>query len=423
MDDAGQCASGLAADHEALLEFLYLTPVGIIKFRDNGQVVMINPVAVKLLMPLSATTVMSNVYDLFTGVVPNLRMRIEQFDGISGVIFDQRQIFIAATRSVLTLGVNRVAADTLMAVIQDITLAIQQEKRIRDDQERFRAIFDNIRGCAICTVDFKGRVEGWNRSLNRLGGWEPADLSDRPIGALFSRGGDGQLDYGGLLEQANRCGSAEAEGWAVRKDGTRFWGHVVGTVLPDQDGGPSGYVVVTRDLSDRKAMEDRLVRLASTDPLTGASNRRAGETKLDEEYSRWRRYQRHFTLLIMDCDHFKSVNDTWGHDVGDAVLISLVRRCRDGLRKSDAIIRWGGEEFLLLLPETRCEEAAIIADRLRSSIEATQIQHDGHGVSVTVSIGVAEVGQSDASVQELISRADRALYLAKSNGRNRVVNG
>ena len=423
MVDIVQSDASLAADYEALLEFLYLTPVGILKFQPNGQILMINPMAVSLLAPLAATTGMSDIFKLFSDVIPHLRRLIDPFQKPSGRVFDPIQISVPGTCAVLTLGVNKVADDTYMGVIQDITLAIEQEKRIRHDQQRFRAIFDNIRGCAICTVDDAGRVEAWNRSLNRLGGWEPADLPGKPIGALFSGGGTGNLDYTALLRQAKLHGSAEAEGWAIRKDGTRFWGHAIGTVLPDCDGSPSGYVVVTGDLTDRKAAEDRLLTLASTDPLTGASNRRAGEARLREAYDRWRRYGRHFALLVIDCDHFKAVNDKWGHDVGDEVLVSLVSLCRQGVRETDVIIRWGGEEFVLLLQETRLEEACVVAERLRQTIEAAKVRHDGESISVTVSIGAAETDNADTCMHDVLNRADRALYQSKAAGRNRVVKG
>ena len=145
-------------------------------------------------------------------------------------------------------------------------------------------------------------------------------------------------------------GTAEAEGWALRKDGTNFWGQAIGTVLPDSDGRPTGYVVVTRDLSDRKAVEDRLIKLASTDPLTGASNRRAGEDKLEEAFDRWRRYRRYFALLMVDCDHFKTINDTWGHNAGDEVLVALVGFAVQSLRETDAITGGVAKSFCCCCP-------------------------------------------------------------------------
>ncbi len=294
MDGADPNRVGLASDYEALLEFLYLTPVGIIKFRPDGTIEMANAAAAQLLIPLAAQADMSDIYRLFAGILPDLRQQIEYFEPIAGAICDQIQVSVPGTRIVLTVGINKINSGTLMAVVQDISRATEQERRIRDDQERFRAIFENIRDCAICTVDLDGRIDGWNRSLNRLGGWEPADVIGAPIDIFFPMGKDGLRLGTGLLERARLTGNAEIEGWNVHKDGSTFWGNTVATARPGQHQDVNGFVLVTRDLTDRKQIEDRLVALATTDPLTGASNRRAGEERLAEAFGRWRRYQRSF---------------------------------------------------------------------------------------------------------------------------------
>ena len=114
------------------------------------------------------------------------------------------------------------------------------------------------------------------------------------------------------------------------------------------------------------------------------------------------------------------MNDRWGHDVGDVVLVALVRHCRESLRDTDIAIRWGGEEFLLVLPETDREAAIEVAERLREAIEAAEIQGDSQPVKVTVSIGVAEPNDEDNVPDDVVHRADQALYNAKRNGRNQV---
>jgi diguanylate cyclase (GGDEF)-like protein len=227
----------------------------------------------------------------------------------------------------------------------------------------------------------------------------------------------------GLLDRARKFGMAEFEGWRVRRDGSRFWGNTVATALPDPDGGVSGYVLVTRDQTERKRMEDRLVALSITDPLTGAFNRRAGDTRLEEAYRDWRRDGRIFSLLMIDCDHFKKINDRWGHDMGDEVLITLVRICKEKLRDLDAIFRWGGEEFLVLLPGANSSIALEVGERLRLAIAAASIGSDERQTRVTVSIGVVEVTDLDTSVDDAVRRVDRALYQGKAAGRNRVVAG
>ncbi len=408
-------------DYEALLEFLYLTPVGIVKFRPDGRIEMANAMAAQLLMPLAADRDMSDLYRVLSRLSPDLRARIERFHPPCGQICAQLQLPVPGSRNVLTLGINKINPGTLMAVIEDITRAIEQERRIRDDQQRFRAIFENVRDYAIFTVGLDGCVDEWNRSLNRLGGWEAADVAGAPVDILFPPAAAGQTCAAGLLERTRQFGTAEFEGWGVRKDGSMFWGNTVATSLPDREGRASGYVLVTRDLTERKQMEDRLLALATTDPLTGACNRRAGDAKLAEAFRCWQCHGRIFTVLMLDCDHFKAVNDRWGHDAGDEVLRALVRICGENTRGPDAVIRWGGEEFLLLLPGTGPDIALSVAERLRRAIEAAKIASEAGILTVTISIGVAHAQAADTCVDDVVRRVDRALYRAKRTGRNRVV--
>jgi diguanylate cyclase (GGDEF)-like protein len=430
--------------YELLLEFLNLTPVGLIKFRPDGRIELANAAAAQVLMPLSGNGDLSNIYHLLAGVAPDLRANIECYHAPMGQICDQRQLAIPGTATVLTLSLNKINPDTLMAVVQDISLAIAQETRVHSDQQRFRAIFEYIRDYAICTVALDGRIEEWNRSLSRIGGWDAVDVTGVPVDVFFppppaapsstsattpsttppttpSTTPPTTPSHGSaLLEHARQHGTAEFEGWNVRKDGSPFWGNTIATALPDREGHASGYVLVTRDLTERKHHEDRLVALATTDPLTGASNRRAGEANLHEAFKAWQRDQTGFALLLLDCDHFKRVNDQWGHDVGDKVLVALVRICRENLREADTVIRWGGEEFLLLLRGTSRDVAIPIAERLREAIARASIPHDNGDIHVTVSIGVTVASASDRTSNDIIRRADQALYRAKQAGRNRI---
>ena len=180
-------------------------------------------------------------------------------------------------------------------------------------------------------------------------------------------------------------------------------------------------MLVTRDLTERKHMEDRLVALSITDPMTGAFNRRAAETKLEDVYRGWRRYGRMFSLLIIDCDHFKKINDTWGHDVGDTVLVTLVRISGTAFAKPMPYSAGVERSSWYLLPETERDFGEVAAERLRLALEAAQIPHEGCTIRITVSIGVAEVRAADRSASDVIHRVDQALYSAKRSGRNRVV--
>lgn len=158
--------------------------------------------------------------------------------------------------------------------------------------------------------------------------------------------------------------------------------------------------------------------LAILDPLTGLRNRRFLDRTLPYELDRRRRYERPFTLMLLDLDHFKRVNDTRGHDVGDAVLRAVADTLRGVLRRADMAVRHGGEEFAVMLPETPPEGAFYVAERLRRAISALDVD----GIRLTASIGVASVeGRWEGDPEALVRAADQALYQAKRGGRDRIV--
>ncbi|AGW12718.1 sensor domain-containing diguanylate cyclase [Megalodesulfovibrio gigas] len=171
--------------------------------------------------------------------------------------------------------------------------------------------------------------------------------------------------------------------------------------------------------------QERLRLLATTDDLTGVANRRKILTVLKAELDRTRRSLAPVSLIAVDADHFKRINDTHGHDVGDEALRHLADTLRRQVREVDLVGRLGGEEFAVVLPETALEEACLVAERVRKAVEDTPLVHDACPISMTISAGVAASGVgSDLSSQEgaqvLMKRADNALYLAKRSGRNRV---
>ena len=184
-------------------------------------------------------------------------------------------------------------------------------------------------------------------------------------------------------------------------------------------------VELERELVDARVAAESansaLEHLAATDPLTEALNRRAFLEMGQQELSRAVRYDRPLTLLALDVDHFKRINDRHGHDAGDAVLQAFCDIVRANLRDSDLFARLGGEEFAVLLPETAPENALKTAERLRQAVEGMRVSAQDEVVAVSVSIGVAALGPDAADVSQILNDADRALYAAKDGGRNRVV--
>jgi diguanylate cyclase (GGDEF)-like protein/PAS domain S-box-containing protein len=191
----------------------------------------------------------------------------------------------------------------------------------------------------------------------------------------------------------------------------------------EQDAGLLAIIAAQISLAiGRKRLEDDLTRLAMTDELTGIANRRYFMQRLTEEIHRLQRYPAAAVLLMMDIDHFKTVNDSYGHAAGDEVLRVVTRTSLQILRETDLIGRIGGEEFCLFLPQTTQQEAMLVAERLRREIAGIALRSDkGENFSVTVSVGIAGVKPTGETLSGWLSRADKALYAAKAAGRNRSV--
>jgi len=177
------------------------------------------------------------------------------------------------------------------------------------------------------------------------------------------------------------------------------------------------------EVSSAKQRAHELEKEILVDPLTGVYNRRAYDKRIKEELQRFIRYGRPFSIIILDVDHFKSVNDLYGHAVGDLCLKEIINRVQPMLRESDFLARFGGEEFVVLLPETEQKGAGEAAEKLRQCIEKTEFLHRGDKVAITISLGVTQVISDDQTSESLFTRVDQALYRAKNEGRNRVAYG
>ena len=179
-----------------------------------------------------------------------------------------------------------------------------------------------------------------------------------------------------------------------------------------------GRMIIYYDVTDLIRNAQQLEQLATTDPLTGLYNRRHFLVALDAEWSRFQRYYRSVSVLMVDVDHFKTVNDHYGHAIGDEALKMVAAACLRGKRKSDTVGRVGGEEFAIVLPETSLSRARIVAERLRKRIAGQTLRVGETTLQITASIGIAEASVSMSGSDALMNAADQALYQAKAQGRN-----
>jgi diguanylate cyclase (GGDEF)-like protein len=204
------------------------------------------------------------------------------------------------------------------------------------------------------------------------------------------------------------------------KDNRPYWAELSIIPLYSNDGLVEHFVAIQREITAQKAYEAELLEISHKDPLTGAYNRRYSD-KVLRQWLKQKSENRRKTILMLDIDNFKAVNDVFGHQAGDKYLAESVNLIQTFLRDSDAICRTGGEEFLILLPDTDLIDAEHIANRIRLAIDNMVIKIDDQIVRTTVSLGLTMMRKSDTDVKDVLNRADRGLYGAKHSGKNKVV--
>jgi len=264
-------------------------------------------------------------------------------------------------------------------------------------------------------------------SVQRLRGYSPEEIMAQPIDAALSPKDAERLKQmiqnnldeflAGNIDE-NTYLTSEVE--QPHKDGSSVWTEAIVRYVRNDKTGAMEIHGVTRDISERRSLRLELERQATTDSLTGIPNRRHFLNTAQKETERCKRHGRTLSLLMLDIDHFKAVNDTFGHATGDRALQAVARSCGKEMRSTDICGRIGGEEFALLLVETDLDQAYRVAERLIAQVEAIELfTENGQPVRLTTSIGVAEYRPQTETLSDLMVRADKGLYKAKNKGRNR----
>ena len=292
------------------------------------------------------------------------------------------------------------------------------EDKLHESQELFRAIVENV-GDLVAVLDTDGRRIYNSPSYRPL--FREEDIRQGSISFQEIHAEDRER-IRELFRRTVATGVGErAEFRFVLKDGSIRYMESDGRAIRGADGKVSKVVVVSRDITELKLLEARLREMAATDFLTGLANRRHFLVRLEQELSRIHRLDGHCaSVLMLDSDHFKQVNDTFGHATGDNVLRHLAALMQRELRNIDTVGRLGGEEFAVILPGADLPAAEVFAERLRKKIAGTPMAHEDSAIPLTVSIGVAGMKASDTSADDALARADRALFRAKEHGRNKV---
>ncbi|WP_345815383.1 diguanylate cyclase [Paraburkholderia sp. PREW-6R] len=423
MSNADEALEELQGEHEALLSFVYMSPVGMVRSNAKGTIDMLNPLASQLLMPIVGDQGIDNIFDCLASVAPEVRNLVESFRAERGRICEHHRIFVTPAHEravVLSCSIIKLGADLLMTVLSDVSRQVAAERRARQTESWLAAIYTNVKDFSFFTLDVQGRVETWNDSVERVTGYSGAEAIGHTLALFYEAGQFAPHRSPEHLAFARDQGWHVEECWCQTRAGERYWGQILVAVSREEDGEFTGYTVVLRDITERKMTADNLKRLLTTDHLTGASSRAHFFEVAEAEIARAQRVGDALAIVMLDADHFKRINDTAGHLAGDEVLKRIVSEAKMLLRPQDMFARLGGEEFVLLLRGADGQQAVQVAERLRAAVEAARIATVAGELRVTVSLGCVTLSESCATLQALLHAADRALYTAKTAGRNCV---
>jgi diguanylate cyclase (GGDEF)-like protein/PAS domain S-box-containing protein len=261
-------------------------------------------------------------------------------------------------------------------------------------------------------IDLKGKILKVSKAFCEIAGYSKEELIGKKHSIIRHPDMDTKI-YEELWDTIKNGQTWQGEIKNQRKDGSYYW--VYSTISPvfDDQGDIIEYTAIRQDITDKKKVEE----LSITDQLTKLYNRVKLEEVFLNELQRANRYQNHFSMMILDIDYFKSVNDTYGHDIGDETLKDVAKILKNSVREIDTIGRWGGEEFIVITPETGIDECMILAQKIRKNIENYTFNVVGKKTS---SFGVTEFIKGDTQ-ESMVKRADTGLYKAKESGRNCVI--
>ncbi|MCA9668334.1 MAG: sensor domain-containing diguanylate cyclase [Myxococcales bacterium] len=296
------------------------------------------------------------------------------------------------------------------------------------DKDDFQArLLDELYD-GVYAMDRRRRITYWNRGAQRMTGFSPAQVVGRRCAdrVLCHTDAEGQL-----LCAKSRCPAVRAMRFDEAQETEIYFRHADGHRVPiktrvqplhDDEGNVVGAVEIFSDISDsvaQRALIEQLEARSLLDELTGLGNRRQADRAVADRLGELDRYGWPFGLLFIDIDRFKSLNDTYGHAVGDEALVLVARTLRNAVRGFDTVARWGGEEIVIVLTNVTAEQLRAKAETLRALVAQSALTHDGHEISVTVSLG-ATMARRGERAEQLVERADALMYQSKQGGRNRV---
>ena len=422
--------------YRQLVEF---SPDALFVFHD-GKFALINPAAQRLMRAANPEQLIGkNVLDFVhpdyrsvaAGRITNVLTRgehapllEEKFIRLDGTIIDAE---------VITVPLEYQGQPALQSIVRDITERKRTEAQLQTYQAQLIAQNLELRklwlaieqsGNTVVITDAQGAIQYANPRFEHTSGYLLSDVKGENPRFLKSGKQAGGF-YRDLWQSITNGKIWHGELHNRRKDGTLYWESATIAPVQDDTGQVTNYIAIKEDITERKQLEASLERLATTDSLTGALNRRQLVAVADRELDRAHRYNHPTSVIMLDIDHFKKINDQYGHAIGDIAIQRTAQVLRENLRAVDYLGRYGGDEFTIVLPETDLVEAGKFAERIRARVEKQTIHGDeDQVVQLSISLGLVCVTSAAddpwASFDEAIQLADKALYSAKAAGRNRV---
>ncbi len=281
----------------------------------------------------------------------------------------------------------------------------------------FHAVDQSPAGIMITNTD--GDIEYINAKFTDLSGYtEEQALGQNP--RFLKSDEKSSEEYADLWATITRGETWTGEFHNIKSNGDDYYAKTSISPVLDSRGEIAHFIGVQEDVTSQRRLQQELLQLATTDPLTGLHNRRFLFDCAEKEIDRCCRYHHPLSVMLMDLDHFKKINDSFGHDAGDQVLRAVARMLEGNIRSTDLVVRYGGEEFVVMLPETDLTKTLAFAERLRAAVEAMEVEGIDDGWPITLSIGCSPWHPHEKSIEDALTRADQAMYQCKSQGRNRV---
>ena len=319
---------------------------------------------------------------------------------------------------VSSVAIDWQGATAVLMTGMDMTHQSEIAAELRESERSYRRLFENMQDVYYRT-NAQGVVQHVGPGVRRVLGYEPHEIEGRTAESYYPHSSDRDAFKAAILAHGE---VSDFPGQMVRRDGQVIDISISSHALYDHAGNFAGVEGIYRDVTQRKNLERELQRLATTDMLTGMANRRAFLECAESACARSLGSGEPLALLMLDLDHFKSINDRFGHLEGDRALVAFAQAVKSQLRASDVVGRLGGEEFGVLLPLTTIGEGLEVAARILASVRALQLADDaGQAYGITASLGLGAFRATDRSLRDALDRADQALYQAKHRGRNQAV--